>query len=528
MSFDTSKESYLTYITRLFVEPSSALNDAVEAILGRDSSENPITSTDHNNLGVMALLEAAAASDEFKRTAYLTIAHGRFQMGCQLDANPLCRVHLAMVYLLSGDSSNCLPIVFKAFIDSVHQDFSGIYPSQPGMVYIPQNFGRRTKELATPVFLAKSAQIQARILASYLMLSAALCFYNDLGMRALDVLDNLLPDSGFIKLKLGVSWLMNGKTEGFLHLHESCQLCPDDPVTYHALCLGYKDAGYIEELSYWCQEAFARGLEATEAMSKQAWQWTHLPTDSPFTYLPFDGILLAAEANLRSIVTSVLLVDEDWFELEIEFWRTYLKPGMVVFDVGANVGVYTFSAATRVGSTGRVIAVEPTLSCVKCLQETIQINGLQQVVVYGVAASNTEGSVSFKFSSSSELNEVVSNDASQENGLTVVPCLPLDTICTRENIQRVDLIKIDAEGHELSVLQGALNVLATSRPVILYENIAGISGANLPVYDFLKAQGYQLYRYRQFGNQLIKIASVAELPGLLNVIAIHTGNTSQN
>jgi Methyltransferase FkbM domain len=112
--------------------------------------------------------------------------------------------------------------------------------------------------------------------------------------------------------------------------------------------------------------------------------------------------------------------------------------------------------------------------------------------------------------------------------LTVVPCLPLDTICTRENIQRVDLIKIDAEGHELSVLQGALNVLATSRPIILYENIAGISGANLPVYNFLKAQGYQLYRYRQFGNQLIKIASEAELPGLLNVIAIHAGNTSQN
>jgi Methyltransferase FkbM domain len=105
--------------------------------------------------------------------------------------------------------------------------------------------------------------------------------------------------------------------------------------------------------------------------------------------------------------------------------------------------------------------------------------------------------------------------------LTVVPCLPLDTICTRENIQRVDLIKIDAEGHELSVLQGALNVLATSRPVILYENLAGTSGANLPVYNFLKAQGYQLYRYRQFGNQLLKIASENELPSLLNIIAIH-------
>jgi hypothetical protein len=104
--------------------------------------------------------------------------------------------------------------------------------------------------------------------------------------------------------------------------------------------------------------------------------------------------------------------------------------------------------------------------------------------------------------------------------LITIPCLPLDMICEKENIQRADLLKIDAEGHELSVLKGALHLLTNFQPVILYENVAGASGLNLPVYDFLKTQGYQLYRYRSFSNDLIQIESPAELSGLLNVIAI--------
>jgi ribosomal protein L11 methylase PrmA len=61
---------------------------------------------------------------------------------------------------------------------------------------------------------------------------------------------------------------------------------------------------------------------------------------------------------LRSIVTSVLIAEGDWFEKEMEFWRNWVKPGMTVIDVGANVGVYTFSAAVKVGSEGCVLAVD--------------------------------------------------------------------------------------------------------------------------------------------------------------------------
>jgi FkbM family methyltransferase len=367
--------------------------------------------------------------------------------------------------------------------------------------------------------LAESAYVQAQILACHLMLLEGICFYNSIGLRVLEILRDLLPDSLFFKWKYGVSLLINNRTEGLLYLHESCQRCPGVSKMYQALYLGYRVDGNVDACSYWRKEAITRSEGVAEVIKKQDWRWTSLPADSPFTYLLFDGISLSVEASLRSFVTSVLLIDEDWFEPEMKFWRTHLKPGMVVIDVGANVGVYTFSAATRVGSTGRVIAVEPTTLCVQCLHQTIQVNDFQQVSVYAAAASDTEGSLSFRVSANSELNEVVISNV-EESDLITIPCLPLDTICEKENIQRVDLLKIDAEGHELSVLKGALHLLTNFQPVILYENVAGASGLNLPVYDFLKTQGYQLYRYRSFSNDLIQIESPAELSGLLNVIAI--------
>jgi FkbM family methyltransferase len=513
MSFETTRDCYLSYLEKIFVESPLRLQEAVATILSKHSLENPSSSIDYNNLGVLALLEAESSSDEFERSSFLALAHDFFLNGCHIDSNPLCRIHITMMYWLLGDTSNRVLMAFDTLIDSFHLGFSGTQSSPPGIVYLSRGFGKHRKAICTPILLTESAYDQARILACFFMLSATLVFYNEKGLRILEILNKVLPDSSLCKLKLGVSLLFNDRMEGILHLHESHLLCPDAPEIYHALCLGYRIGDRFEAYSYWRKEALSRSAEGP------AWQWALLPEDSPFTYLPFDGILLVAEASFQSRVTSVLLVDEDWFEPEMGFWRSYLKPGMVVIDVGANVGVYTFSAAARVGSTGKVIAVEPTALCVKCLHETIQINNLQQVSVYAVAASDTEGSLAFRVSASSEMNEVVATSV-EEEGLITIPCLPLDTICEKENIQQVDIVKIDAEGHELSVLKGALHMLAACQPVILYENLAGASGVNLPVYDFLQALGYQLYRYSVFGHTLVRIESATELSGLLNVIAL--------
>jgi hypothetical protein len=102
-----------------------------------------------------------------------------------------------------------------------------------------------------------------------------------------------------------------------------------------------------------------------------------------------------------------------------------------------------------------------------------------------------------------------------------VHCLTLDGVMFEEDLPRVDFLKLDAEGHELDILAGASQMLAVFQPTILYENIAGTSGSNLPVANCLRALGYQLFRYQPYVRQLLPIESDEDLQGQLNAIAVH-------
>ena len=72
-----------------------------------------------------------------------------------------------------------------------------------------------------------------------------------------------------------------------------------------------------------------------------------------------DGVTLAVPASLQSITAYVLLEQESWFEKEMTFLRRWLRPGMTVIDIGANLGVYSLPMARLVGSKGQVFAYEP-------------------------------------------------------------------------------------------------------------------------------------------------------------------------
>ena len=220
----------------------------------------------------------------------------------------------------------------------------------------------------------------------------------------------------------------------------------------------------------------------------------------------------------------MLIAEGDWFEKEMELWRNWIKPGMTVIDVGANVGVYTFSAALKVGSEGYVLAVEPFSGCVRCLQETCRLNQLSWVKVCAGAASNHDGTARLALHAASELNELVSRDAeaaTQSGAFEEVTCFSLDSMIERENVNQVDFLKIDAEGHEMQVIEGSNRILSKFAPTILYENIAGGKSSNLAVANFLISRGYQLFRYQPYLQQLISINSTEDLQGKLNIIALH-------
>ncbi len=284
---------------------------------------------------------------------------------------------------------------------------------------------------------------------------------------------------------------MSGQWEGWLDLHRT------NALSYESSSLSSK-------------------IQLAIAIAQNTIQ----PGSQPITpTVLFDGLQLAIEPSFSSIVTGVLLGADDWFEAEMEFWRSRILPGMTVIDVGANAGVYTFSAAQKVGTTGRVIAIEPFSGCVQLLQETIRLNALSQVQVCHGAASHASGIAKLALSRSSELNEISTAEL-PEGSYESVETFTLDSLIDRFDLTQIDFLKIDAEGHEIPILQGSDRLLQEFRPIILYENIAGSQDSNLPIAELLQRYQYEIHTYQPYAQAVCKVKNLDEIRGNLNVIAI--------
>jgi FkbM family methyltransferase len=150
--------------------------------------------------------------------------------------------------------------------------------------------------------------------------------------------------------------------------------------------------------------------------------------------------------------------------------KALLRPGMTVFDVGANVGYFTLLAARLVGSGGRVHAFEPTPSVAHRLAENVAMNKLEsQVCCNAVAVGDEVGVVSLHTQrDDSEGNNIFSDDGS---GASIsVPVLTLDAYITDHSIKSVDVMKLDVEGAEIKVLAGANSLLSRAdSPILIAE-----------------------------------------------------------
>ncbi|MEP0751942.1 FkbM family methyltransferase [Trichocoleus sp. Lan] len=519
-----SADSYWKYLEKAGVSLESDALSRVATILEGTSWDDPTSALDLNNFAVVALIEAEQSEDSSVRSLYVEMALQALNAGVELG-NPLCAAHLALVLAIVGEIDQATQIGFANFIANLQPAYVNDKPTALGIVYLPPTLTElidTQNDKLTRILHSEDGYKQALILLSEALCYSSLVFYNVSGLRFLHLANHLSPNSTSVNLKLGISSLMNNQWEGILYLQHAREITPNSAIIMQALYLAYRNMGEIKIANFW----LGIGRDCVRQNSNfLEWQWTKLEADSLLTYVPFENnLILAVEPSLRSIVTSVLLAEGDWFEKEMEFWRNWVKPGMTVIDVGANVGVYTFSAALKVGSEGCVLAVEPFSGCVRCLQETCRINELSWVQVCAGAASDRNGTARLSLHTASELNEIVSSDAeatNQHGAFEEVDCFSLDSLIERENVKQVDFLKIDAEGHEMKVLEGSSQILSEFAPAILYENIAGNKSSNLAVADFLTSRGYQLFRYQPYLQQLIPVNSAEDLQGRLNIIALH-------
>lgn len=202
------------------------------------------------------------------------------------------------------------------------------------------------------------------------------------------------------------------------------------------------------------------------------------------TTLP-NGIVIYGK-NRAGFGARGIYIYRDSIEPEFQHLEKFLDLGNVFIDVGANIGIYTLKAAKYVGKNGVVLAIEPFPDMVATLFHNVQANGFQNVRLRNLCASkHTQEAKLWMNSNKPNIFSLVQVDekASSLSTLTV----SLDELFQWEALERLDYLKIDAEGAEEQVLAGAAKILEKYRPIIQLEVVANDLVLCLEEYSIFRA-----------------------------------------
>ena len=159
-----------------------------------------------------------------------------------------------------------------------------------------------------------------------------------------------------------------------------------------------------------------------------------------------------------------------WEKESIKLWIELCKHSNVIFDIGANTGVYAL-IAKAVNPNSNVYAFEPVSRVYEKLKDNIALNGYN-IQAFDSAVSNYDGeAVIFDLPTEHVYSVTVNKNLSTEVPTieTKVTTVRLDTFIESNQIPHVDLIKIDVETHEPEVLEGYTYFIQRHRPNILIE-----------------------------------------------------------
>ena len=179
----------------------------------------------------------------------------------------------------------------------------------------------------------------------------------------------------------------------------------------------------------------------------------------------------------------------------IGIWlRQHVGRGGCVIDIGANVGEYSALAATLVGPAGHVYAFEPAPATAAKLRE--RLAALSQVSIIEAAVGDVTRTVRLYLDADNPTQHSLDlHNVGRGGGAVKVQQRALDDV---KGLRAPDVIKIDAQGGELRVLQGARRILATAKPFIVFElwpyGLRNLRADPADLLAELKRSGYTLFK----------------------------------
>jgi FkbM family methyltransferase len=213
-------------------------------------------------------------------------------------------------------------------------------------------------------------------------------------------------------------------------------------------------------------------------------------------------------------LSRVLFLTGNFEPNELTWMSQTLAEGMTMIDIGAHMGMYTMTASKLVGESGVVVALEPSTREFQRLTFHVTLNELRNVRCFQLAASSASGEAMLKIASEwNSGHNTFGEFFNPEVEMTReerVPTQTVDALVAGQGLERIDVIKIDVEGHELQVLAGAVETLTRFRPRVLIEVFAETlcrQGASVEaVLGFLTGHGYVLNEFSDVDGGLVPLS----------------------
>jgi FkbM family methyltransferase len=156
----------------------------------------------------------------------------------------------------------------------------------------------------------------------------------------------------------------------------------------------------------------------------------------------------------------------EWCDDEAFVLSHILSPGDVVVDVGANIGTHTVFFAQKVSAIGLVVAFEPQRLVFQTLCGNVALNGLTNVITFQAAVGAVRGQLTFPPIDPRVQFNFGAVSGTQGGAGEVVDVVPIDELA----LPRCTLLKVDVEGMEAKVIEGAKDTIARCRPALFLEN----------------------------------------------------------
>lgn len=225
-----------------------------------------------------------------------------------------------------------------------------------------------------------------------------------------------------------------------------------------------------------------------------------------------------------SIASRMYLYGSNSFEpesLEIFTKLVALSSVEIVFDVGANTGIYSLAASSK-DANAQVFSFEPMPDIFRRLTGNIECNSFSNVYAKDIALSDQNGHVNFYYIPAITVPTGGSAAKKDWPGVQeiLVKCSSIDSFCSSQNIDQIDLIKLDTEMTEPAVLRGGAEVITRCKPFIICEVLD--EGSSNDLTKFLQPLGYLFFHINSSG--LIEKEVISHDPSykFANYLFVHT------